>query len=188
MYFRLDSFEAKCYQCLFTFLSVRAVHTEVSLFVSTDVLIQELTRFLAKRGQPKIMSNNDSNFKGICKELRARILESLLPQIQVFIETRDKVNFRPCGSKPWWWCLGKNDSICSNDSVCRHPCSLTNRRKFVEHFGRVQKDIKWLSAVTSVSDALGPMTTNKLLLLKTNWTNMDLLEFPQLCLRFCRKS
>ncbi|XP_059086776.1 uncharacterized protein LOC131883340 [Tigriopus californicus] len=56
---------------VFTCLSSRAIHLEVVFDKSTDSFIQALKRFMARRGQVKVMrSDNGTNFVGAERELR----------------------------------------------------------------------------------------------------------------------
>ena len=68
--------EVKRYGCIFTCLTTRAVHNEVSFTLDTDSFINALQRFVARRGQPKIIrSDNGTNFVGANKELRKAVQE-----------------------------------------------------------------------------------------------------------------
>ena len=55
----------KRYGCLFTCLSMRAVHIEIANSLTADSFINALRRFIARRGKPDhIYSDNGSNFVG----------------------------------------------------------------------------------------------------------------------------
>ena len=63
--------EVKRYGCLFTCLSSRAVHIEVTTDLSADTFIQALRRFIGRRGKvSSIRSDNGTNFVGAENELR----------------------------------------------------------------------------------------------------------------------
>ena len=67
---------AKRYVCIFTCLRYRAVHVEVAKDLSTDSFINAVTRFIARRGPPRIIySDNGTNFRGaeqdVTKALKA---------------------------------------------------------------------------------------------------------------------
>ena len=62
---------AKRYGVIFTCLTVRAVHIELASDLTTDIFLLTLRRFIARRGKPKVISNdNGSNFIGADGELR----------------------------------------------------------------------------------------------------------------------
>ena len=64
--------ELKRYCILFTCLSSRAVHIEVTTSMNTDSFIQALRRFIARRGPVRLMrSDNGGNFIGAENEMRA---------------------------------------------------------------------------------------------------------------------
>ena len=57
--------------CLFTCLTVRAVHIEVCHSLSTDACLLAIQRFLARRGSPAIFySDDDPNFVGVSNEVK----------------------------------------------------------------------------------------------------------------------
>lgn len=64
----------KRYGCLFTCLSIRAIHIEVVHSLDTDSFIFALQRFMARRGKPlELRSDNGTNFVGAEAVLRATI-------------------------------------------------------------------------------------------------------------------
>ena len=61
----------KHWDCLFTFLTTRAVHLELAGSLNTDAFLLALRRFVARRGSPKcLVSDNGTNFLGAAKELQ----------------------------------------------------------------------------------------------------------------------
>lgn len=63
--------EVKRFGCLFTCLTIRAIHIEVIHSMETDSFLQALQRFISRRGQIKMLrSDNGTNFVGACNELR----------------------------------------------------------------------------------------------------------------------
>ena len=64
----------KRYLCLFTCLTTRAVHLEISYSLDTDSFLNALTRMIARRGTPKyILSDNGTNFVWAERELKELI-------------------------------------------------------------------------------------------------------------------
>ncbi|XP_074653621.1 uncharacterized protein LOC141907778 [Tubulanus polymorphus] len=66
--------QVKRYGCIFTCLSIRAVHIEICRSLDTTSFINGLRRFMARRGTPTgIWSDNGTNFVGGNRELREAI-------------------------------------------------------------------------------------------------------------------
>ena len=64
----------KRWGCLFTCMTVRAVHIELVSSLSADSFINALRRFIGRRGKPwEITSDNGTNFVAADKELRHSI-------------------------------------------------------------------------------------------------------------------
>ena len=64
----------KRYGCLFTCITMRAVHIEVAHSLTTDSFLSALTRFIARRGKPtRIFSDRGTNLTSTDKELRQGI-------------------------------------------------------------------------------------------------------------------
>ena len=62
--------------CLFTCLSVRAVHMEIVQSLDTQSCLDAVHRFIARRGKPKtVISDNGTNFVGAANELKAAFKE-----------------------------------------------------------------------------------------------------------------
>ena len=63
--------QVKRYGCLFTCLTVRAVHIEIADSLDTDSFLNALRRFISRRGYPKVIqSDNGTNFCAGERELR----------------------------------------------------------------------------------------------------------------------
>ena len=70
--------QVKRYGALFPFLTCRAVHIEMAESLTTDAFINALRRFIARRGQVRmIRSDNGSNFTGAEKELGQAIKDGI---------------------------------------------------------------------------------------------------------------
>jgi hypothetical protein len=68
--------EIKRYGCIFTCLSIRAVHIEMLSRLDTDSFICALRRFVARRGCPqKIFCDNGTNFVGAHREIQKSLNE-----------------------------------------------------------------------------------------------------------------
>ena len=66
----------KKWVCLFTCLSVRAVHLELVDSLDTAACIDAVHRFVARRGQPQsIISDNGTNFVGAAREFKEAFQE-----------------------------------------------------------------------------------------------------------------
>ena len=78
--------ELKRYGCLFTCMSSRAVHIEVTSQLCADTLIQALRRFIARRGQVStIRTDNGTNFVGAENELRKCLDEMNHDKVREFL-------------------------------------------------------------------------------------------------------
>ena len=72
--------QLKRWICLFTCLSVRAVHLEICWSLDVSSFLNALTRFMARRGVPKvIVSDNGTNLVGANNELQ-ELFKSQKPQ------------------------------------------------------------------------------------------------------------
>jgi len=66
--------QVKRYGCMFTCLTMRAVHLELSYSLDTDAFINALRRFISRRGKPNTFySDNGTNLIGGCQELRKSV-------------------------------------------------------------------------------------------------------------------
>ena len=66
--------QVKRYGCLFTCLTVRAVHVEIAESLDTDSFLNALRRFISRRGYPKVIhSDNGTNFCAGKRELREAV-------------------------------------------------------------------------------------------------------------------
>ena len=92
--------ELKRYGCLFTCLTTRAVHLEVSCTLDTDSFINALHRLIARRGKPSdIRTDNGSNFVGGLRELWQAVGEWNQQQISNhLLQSNIKWVFNPPGA------------------------------------------------------------------------------------------
>ncbi len=68
---KLGRSTVKRYGCVFTCLTMRAIHIEIAHSLESDSFISALRRFIARRGKPnKIFCDNGTNFVGAEKILR----------------------------------------------------------------------------------------------------------------------
>lgn len=82
--------EVKRYGCIFTCLSTRAIHIEITHSLDTSSFINALRRFIARRGNPaKIRSDNGTNFVSGEKEIRLAIKAWNHNQIHEFLLQRE---------------------------------------------------------------------------------------------------
>ena len=79
--------QVKRYGCLFTCLTMRAVHIEVAHTLEADSFICGYQRFVSRQGKPKeIYSDNGTNFTGAERELREAL--ERLDQSKVYSRLR----------------------------------------------------------------------------------------------------
>ena len=84
------SSQVKRYGVLFTYLATRAIHLEVAQSMDSDLFVNSMPRFIARRGILEVMrSDNGSNFVGGNKELREAISEWNESQIHEFLLQRN---------------------------------------------------------------------------------------------------
>jgi len=87
----------KRYGIMFTCLTVRAIHIEISHSLETDSFLLALRRFVARRGQVKeIRTDNGTNFAGGEKELRKALDDWNQNQIyEELLQKNIKWSFNP---------------------------------------------------------------------------------------------
>ncbi|GBN37448.1 hypothetical protein AVEN_221735-1 [Araneus ventricosus] len=96
LYLRNDP---KAYIVLYTCAVCRAIHLELITSLITEVFLQSLRRFIARRGSPTtIYSDNGTNFKGAERLLHALDWDSILSKAA---EEKIQWKFNPL-SAAWW--------------------------------------------------------------------------------------
>ena len=79
----------KRYGCLFTCLTVRAIHIEVVHSLDVSSFLNALERFICRRGKPEIIrSDNATNFVAGQKELKAAIADWNSRKIEEFLRQK----------------------------------------------------------------------------------------------------
>ncbi|XP_055605529.1 uncharacterized protein LOC129753709 [Uranotaenia lowii] len=82
--------------CLFTCLTVRAIHLEVVHSMSSDSCIKAIRRFVARRGPPKhFYSDNGTNFRGASRELSTEIKNANYEAARTFTNAETEWHFNP---------------------------------------------------------------------------------------------
>ncbi|XP_062557120.1 uncharacterized protein LOC134221979 [Armigeres subalbatus] len=86
----------KRWVCLFTCLTVRAIHLEIVNSLSTDSCKKAIRRFIARRGSPlEIYSDNGSNFVGASRELMHEIKQISRELSSTFTNANTQWRFNP---------------------------------------------------------------------------------------------
>ncbi|XP_055589574.1 uncharacterized protein LOC129741808 [Uranotaenia lowii] len=86
----------KRWVCLFTCLTVRAIHLEVAHSLSTESCIRAIRRFVAKRGPPQhIFSDNGTNFRGAANELATQMKAINKEAARTFTNAETEWHFNP---------------------------------------------------------------------------------------------
>ena len=79
----------KHYACLFSCLTMRATHIEVTESLETDLFINVLRRFISRRGMPKLISDNGTNLTGVEREIREAINDWNQQRIEGFLQQKN---------------------------------------------------------------------------------------------------
>ena len=96
-YVKLGRSEVKRYGCLFTCLSIRAIHVEKLDSLESDSFINAFRRFMSRRGRPEVVfSDNGTNFVGGEVELRKSMEQISRKLIKAYAVKEDMIwNFNP---------------------------------------------------------------------------------------------
>ncbi|XP_053692554.1 uncharacterized protein LOC128741004 [Sabethes cyaneus] len=93
---RIGRSVVKRWVVLFTCLSIRAVHLEVSYTLSSESCKLAIRRFIARRGAPcEIYTDNGTNSQGASRELRAEIEDMHQKLAETFTNANTKWVFNP---------------------------------------------------------------------------------------------
>ena len=163
--------QVKRYGCIFTCLTVRAVHLEISHSLTTDSFINALRRFIARRGAPDyIYSNNESNFVGATKILRDSLREWNQHQINDYLRQQEiRWTFNPPTAS---YMGGSWERMIR--SVRRILSSLlTSQSIYEEVLQTAMTEVEWIInsrplVLITLDPNNEPLTPNHLLLLKAN--------------------
>ncbi|KFD48104.1 hypothetical protein M513_11047 [Trichuris suis] len=83
LYVKYGKYSKKAYACLFTCMTMRAVHLELVMNMSTDQFLLALRRFVTHRERPSLMqSDNSTTFKAADKEIQRLFSGRNLDQIK----------------------------------------------------------------------------------------------------------
>ena len=90
MYVKLGRSEVKRYGCIFTCLSMRAIHIEKLDSLETDSFLNCLRRFTARRGCPEsVFCDNGTNFVGGMSELATSLKDISVKLVQAYAVEND---------------------------------------------------------------------------------------------------
>ncbi|XP_065094088.1 uncharacterized protein LOC135714635 [Ochlerotatus camptorhynchus] len=93
---RIGRSAVKRWVCLFTCLTVRAIHLEVVASLSTDSCKKVIRRFIARRGSPQeIYSDNGTNFVGANRDLVDEVKKINIELSSTFTNTETQWRFNP---------------------------------------------------------------------------------------------
>ena len=129
--------ELKRYGTLFTCLSNRAVHIEFTCSLETDSFIQALRRFVARRGNIRVLrSDNGSNFVGAQKELERHTMKWIITRLNSSFRTLVQTTLLGTRTPPasshmggGGECLGKTNSVgtYNTDAFIAHTWKISKR-------------------------------------------------------------
>ena len=117
LYVKQGRSTVKHYGCLFSCLTVRATHIEVTETLETDSFINALHRFVHRRGIPKMISDNETNLSGGEREIRKAINDWKQQKNEVFLHQKNiEWKFNPPWSLAHGRSLGTSHSFSEEDS------------------------------------------------------------------------
>ena len=94
--------------CLFTCLSVRAVHMKTVQSLDTQSYLDAVHRFIARRGKQKtVVSDDGTEFVSAANEVKAAFKELNHSEMQrKFAQNEIQWTFNPPCSSTFWWRMG----------------------------------------------------------------------------------
>jgi len=103
--------DIKCYSCLFTCMTRRAVCLELTVDLSTDALLNAIRRFISRYGETThFYSDNGTNLVGAERVLREGIQAWNQSQIHNYFRKEIQWSFNP-RVRVIWWNLGKDGTL-----------------------------------------------------------------------------
>lgn len=172
LYVKQGRSEVKRYGCLFTCLTMRAVHIEVAHTLEADSFICVYQRFVCRRGKPRrIYSDNGTNFTGAERELREAL--ERLDQTKVYNHLRiDDVqwSFNPPEASHQGGIWERMIRSVRKILAALVKEQLMNDEALTTLLCEVEKILndRPLTLLSDHPDDPEPLTPNKLLLLKSN--------------------
>ena len=108
--------------CLFTCLTMRAVHVEVVPKLDTDSCLNAIMRFIPRRGKlSTIISEKETNFVGAEREFGEYVAVCCMEQRRDRISsnsTRNQMEVQPTRSTPLWRSMGAVGEKLQESNVC----------------------------------------------------------------------
>ena len=172
----------KRYGCVFTCLTMRAVHIEIAHDLSTDSFIQSFVRFVSRRGAPtQVFSDNGTNFKGAEKEISQALNNWNQNKIMSVLRNRGVAwNFNPPSASHtggiWERIIRSIRKILRSilgDQLVDDETLLT----VMAEIEKILND-RPLTRLTNDPNDLCPLTPSQLLLLRPN-ASVPLTEFEE---------
>ena len=121
--------------CLFTCLTVRAVHIEIVPKLDTDSCLNAIMRFIARTGKPlKMISDNGTNFVGADREFKEYVAARNRERIEEHLVQRGiRWKFKPPAAPHFWgvWetlvrsCKKAIYAVLGNQSITEDVLSTT---------------------------------------------------------------
>ena len=162
----------KRYGCLFTCLTVRAVHIEIAHSLELDSFLCALQRFISRRGKPAVIySDNGTNFRGGDRELRESIESwNKLQLNSTMVQKEIEWHFNPPNASHMggvWERLIRSTRTILRTLLKEQVVTDETLSTFMAEAEKIIND----RPITDVSDDPQdpePLTPNKLLLLRCN--------------------